>query len=456
MPAPSLSSRRSFLKQVGLSFTVTPWVTSGLLAASPNGKIHHASFGASGMAWTDITALSRHPSINLVAVADADLNRTNEVRLKFPNARIYQDWRQLLANEKQLDSVNVSTPDHTHAPIAMAALQRNLHVYAQKPLTHDIYEARRLTEVARQKKCVTQMGIQIHSNPEYRLAVRLTRDGVIGPIKEVHTWSSKKWGDTDPMPQRSDPVPQGLDWNIWIGVCPDRPFIGDGWYHPGNWRKRLDFGTGTFGDMGCHIYDPVFNALALTAPLSVRSEGAAPNNHSWATDAIIHYVFPRTPYTANDSVHVTWYDGDRRPPAHIQQLVGVTTPSNATSTPPATRKLPYEGSILLGTKGTMLIPHIGWPQLFPEHDFRDLELPSVGSADHWLQFVDALLGKTKTSTLFDYSGPLTEAVLLGSVASRFPSTTLDWDAPKLTFTNVAQANHHVRRPYRKGWEIEGL
>lgn len=450
------SSRRSFLKQMGWMVGVTPWVTAGLRAASPGGKIRHASFGAGGMAWADLGAIARHKSIELVAVADVDLERVGQVRERFPNARIYQDWRELLEQERELDSVNVSTPDHMHAPIAMASLQRGLHVYGQKPLTHGIYETRRLTEVAREKKRVTQMGIQIHSNAEYRLAVRLVQDGVIGLIREVHTWSSKKWGDTAPMPRRADPIPAGLDWDGWVGVCAERPFIGDGWYHPSNWRKRLDFGTGTFGDMGCHIYDPVFKALALTAPLSVRSEGAAPNEHSWATDAIIHYVFPRTAYTADDTVRVTWYDGDRRPPAEVQQLVGVLPLAADGSAVPGSRRLAYEGSILVGTKGVMLIPHIGWPQMFPETDFRDLELPSVGSADHWLQYVEAILGNGQTSAGFDYSGPLTEAVLLGSVATRFPRTTLGWDAARLRFPETPAANEHVRRAYRRGWEVEGL
>jgi predicted dehydrogenase len=251
-------------------------------------------------------------------------------------------------------------------------------------------------------------------------------------------------------------VPKGLDWDGWVGVCAARPFIGDGWYHPSNWRKRLDFGTGTFGDMGCHIYDPVFKALALTAPTSVRSEGAAPNDHSWATDAIIHYVFPRTPYSAGDTVRVTWYDGDRRPPAEVQELVGVLPLAADGSLRPGSRRLAYEGSILIGTKGVMLIPHIGWPQMFPEPDFRGLELPSVGSADHWLQYVEAILGNGETAAGFDYSGPLTEAVLLGSVATRFPQSTLEWDASRLRFTNEGAANEHVRRGYRKGWEVEGL
>jgi predicted dehydrogenase len=425
-------------------------------AASPNSRILHASFGAGGMAWADLGAIARHKAIELVAVTDVDLSRMGQVRERFPKARVYQDWREMLRREPDLNSVNVSTPDHMHAPMAMASLQRGLHVYGQKPLTHGIYETRRLTEVAREKKRVTQMGIQIHSNAEYRLAVRLVQDGVIGPIREVHTWSSKKWGDTEPMPRRVDPVPEGLDWDGWVGVRAERPFIGDGWYHPGNWRKRLDFGTGTFGDMGCHIYDPVFKALALTAPISVRSEGAAPNEHSWATDAIIHYVFPRTRYTAGDTVRVTWYDGDRRPPVEVQELIGVLPAAADGRERPGSRRLAYEGSILIGTKGVMLIPHIGWPQMFPEADFRGLELPSVGVADHWLQYVDAILGQDRASANFDYSGPLTEAVLLGSVASRFPQTTLEWDAPSLRFRNVQAANEHVRRVYRKGWEVEGL
>src|SRR5262249_3106153 len=151
------------------------------------------------------------------------------------------------------------------APIGMAALQRGLAVYGQKPLTHDIYETRRLTEVAREKKLVTQMGIQIHSNTEYRTAVQLIQSGAIGKVKEVHALCAQGWGDSEAMPAGGDPVPEGLNWDLWLGVCADRTFIGKGWYHPANWRKRVDFGTGTFGDMGCHIFDPVFSALALTA-----------------------------------------------------------------------------------------------------------------------------------------------------------------------------------------------
>ena len=435
-------TRRSFLSHLAAGAASAPFITRGLLAQSPNGKVNHATFGASGMAWADVQALAAHPALQVVAACDVDQTKTAEFRKKFPDARIYQDYRELLEKERDLQSVNVSVPDHMHAPIGLAALQRGLHVYGQKPLTHDLYETRRLTEFAREKKVVTQMGIQIHSGPEYRTAVQLIQDGAIGKVQEVHTWSSKAWGDTGALPEKTDPVPEGLDWNLWLGVCAERPFIGGGWYHPGNWRKRLDFGTGTFGDMGCHIFDPVFAALALTAPVSVRSEGAAPNAHSWATDAIIHYVFPGTAFTAGKTVPIAWYDGRQRPPAEIQQLA--KDPADEKG------KLPDQGSIFLGTLGVMVLPHIAMPRLVGAA-VKDTPVTKVAGEDHWKQFVKAVLGEGKTGANFDYAGPLTEAVLLGSVATRFPAQTLAWDAAGLRFTNVAEANAFVRRAYRAGW-----
>ena len=444
-------SRRSFLQQLTAGAVIAPWVTRGLLAQSPNSVIRHASFGAAGMAKSDYTAIAKHPAVKVVAACDVDLNRTAEFRKAFPEATVYQDFRELLEKEKDLQTVNVSTPDHMHGPIGMAALQRGLHVYGQKPLTHDLYECRRLAEVARERKLVTQMGIQIHSSPEYRTAVKLVQDGVIGKIKEVHTWSSKAWGDVGEKPERTDAAPEGLDWDRWLGGCAERPFIGQGWYHPGNWRKRLDFGTGTFGDMGCHIYDPVFKALALTAPLSVRSEGAAPNDHSWATDAICHYLFPGTAFTAEKTVRVTWYDGKQRPPADILALA-VNADGDAND---KENKAPGQGSIFIGTNGVMVLPHVGAPRLVgPEVQGRKIE--TVDGTNHWHQFIDAARGEGKTSANFDYAGPLTEAVLLGSVASRFPQQELQWDAAALKFTNFAEANALVKRAYRKGWDIAGL
>ncbi|HEY3901345.1 MAG TPA: Gfo/Idh/MocA family oxidoreductase [Chthoniobacter sp.] len=447
MPRPHLIKRRTFLQQLAAGVVGAPFIARGLMAQSPNGKIRHASFGAAGMAMSDLTSISKHPNVEIVACADVDLGRAKEFRKLFPAARVYQDFRELLEKERDLQTVNVSTPDHMHARIGLAALERGLNVYGQKPLTHDLAETRRMTELAREKKAVTQMGIQIHSGSEYRTAVKLVQDGAIGKIKEVHTWSSKAWGDTGAKPDRTDPVPEGFDWDLWLGVCERRPFINNGWYHPANWRKRLDFGTGTFGDMGCHIYDPVFKALALTAPTSVRSEGAAPNDHSWATDAICHYIFPGTAFTEGSTVAVTWYDGKQRPPAEIQALA-IDPDKDAND---KKNKLPDQGSIFLGTHGVMVLPHIDMPRLLGEA--KGHPIVAVPGENHWHQFINAARGEGKTTANFDYAGPLTEAVLLGSVASRFPKQTLEWDARGLRFTNVDAANQYVRRRYRAGWEI---
>jgi predicted dehydrogenase len=444
MTSPRFHSRRRFLQSAAAAGISLPYFVRSLRSAPPSETVRHASFGAAGMAAADYGAITRHPNVKFIAVADVDRERGEAVKKRFPEIKVYADWRELLdREEKNLDSVNVSTPDHMHAPIGMSCLQRGLAVYGQKPLTHDVFESRRLAEVAREKKLVTQMGIQVHSSREYRSAVKLVQEGAIGPVKEVHTWSSKKWGDPEPRPTRMDEPPASLDWDHWVGVCAERPFIGGGYYHPGNWRKRLDFGTGTFGDMGCHIYDPVFKALALTAPLSVRSEGPTPNDYNWANDAIVHYIFPGTKFTAGKTVAVTWYDGDQRPPAEIVAQLGQVA-------------MPDQGSIFLGEKGVMVLPHVAMPILLPEEKFKDHPRPSLEEVDHWLQFVDAVRGMGTTSAGFDYSGPLTEAILLGGVASRFPKQTLEWDAARLRFSNEADANQFIRRAYRKGWEVPGL
>jgi len=437
------TSRRSFLKQAGAAGLTAPLFVRNLMSAPPSRRVRHASFGAGGMAGSDLGSIASHPSVQIVAVADVDSSRLGGIEKRFPGAHVYQDWRVLLDKEgRNLDTANVSTPDHMHAPIAMSAMQRGVHVYVQKPLAHDIYEVRRLAEVARERKLVSQMGIQIHSATEYRLAVQLVRTSAIGLVRAVHSWSNKKWGDPAPLPDRKDPVPASLNWDWWTGVAPSHRFL-TGYYHPGNWRKRLDFGTGTFGDMGCHIYDPVYEACGLTAPISVRSEGPAPGRDNWANDALIHYVFPGTRYTAERTVRVTWYDGDQKPGRKVQALLG-------------TYELPDQGSVVIGTKGTMLVPHVGRPVLFPERDFRGFQMPRVEGANHYHQFINAVLGNGRTSAGFDYSGPLTEAVLLGSVATHFPKTNLEWDAAKLTFKNSPAAQRLVRRNYRKGWEVNGL
>ena len=437
------TSRRSFLKTLGVAAAGAPFITGCMTPRPRSNVLRHASFGASNMAWADLDHIASCPNVELVAVCDVDLSKTKEVREKYPKARIYQDWRELLEKERDnIDSVNVSTPDHMHALIGVSAMQLGKHLYGQKPLAHDLYEVRRMTEIAAKTGVVTQMGIQVHSSSQYRRAVRVIRDCVVGKIKEVHTWSNKTWGDPSSRPDRIDPVPAGFDWNLWLGVCAERNFIGDGYYHPENWRKRLDFGTGTFGDMGCHIYDPVFNALQLSAPLSIRSEGPAPNEWNWAIDSKIHYIFGGTRYTAEKTLPVTWYDGAQKPPDEIAAQLSV-------------KRLPDQGSVFIGTDGFVLLPHVGRPQLYPLDKFKGYVLPEIEAEDHWQQFVSACLGKGKTSASFDYAGPLTEAVLLGDVASRFPQTTLKWNTARQEF-DLAVANHFVRRTYRNGWSVKGL
>lgn len=435
-------TRRAALKAAAATFAA-PSVWRLHAHAAPSETVLHASFGADGMAGGDIASLTASKKLKLVAVAEVDENRKNLAKLKekWPELRVYTDYRELLDKEKALDSVNVSTPDHVHAPIGMRAMNRGLHVYGQKPLTQTVHEARRMAEVAAEKKLVTQMGIQIHSHPVHKLVVKLVQDGAIGKVKEVHSWSGKSWGDNSPKPDKSDPVPAGFDWNLWLGVAAERPFIGGGYYHPGNWRKRLDFGTGTFGDMGCHILDPVFGATGVGNPLSIRSELPGPNDYNWSLDVLVKYVFPGTKYTT-ETVAITWYNGNVRPPEEVQQLVG--------------RKLSDQGSVYVGEKGVLYSPYIAAPILLGDEKFKDFKMPQVKGDDHYLQFVEAVRGNGKTSAPFSYSGPLTEMVLLGCLATRFPKTDLKWDTKALKFTNNDKANAFVKKEYRKGFEVEGL
>ena len=435
-------SRRAALKTMAAGALAAPMVyRAHVFGAPPSDTLNHASFGGNGMALSDINSLAACKNLRLVAVAEVDTGRTAEVRKRYPNARIYQDWRELLDKEKGLNSVNVSTPDHMHAPITIRAMQQGLHVYTQKPLTGTIHESRQLTLEARRRKVVTQMGIQIHSHEVHRTVVAAIQAGAIGKVREVHSWSNKQWGDRNPRPDRKDPIPPNLNWDFWLGVAADRPFL-RGYYHPGEWRKRLDFGTGTFGDMGCHILDPVFASLALTAPRSVRSEGGAANADNWGLDSQVHYVFPGTRYAAG-RFNLFWYDGAARPPAAIRQLIGK-------------REFSEQGSIYIGSDGVLYSPYIAAPVLLPEEKFRDYKMPRPGGHNHYLQFAEACRGNGQTSTPFDYSGNLTESVLLGCLATRFRKTTLEWDSAKLQITGSKEAQALVRRTYRKGWEVTGL
>ncbi|MGO8736887.1 MAG: Gfo/Idh/MocA family oxidoreductase [Terriglobia bacterium] len=436
-------SRRTFLKTLGATAIAAPFITHGLMAQSPSSTLRHASFGAGGMALYDLTQVGNCKGVEIVAICDVDLGRTAEALKLFPRAKVYQDWRVLLDKEgKNLDSGNVSTPDHMHASIAVSAMQLGINVYGQKPLAHDIYEVRRMMKISHQKKLVTQMGIHMHSSAPFRTAVRVVQDGVIGKVKEVHSWCPKSWGDASARPDQSDPVPTNFDWNLWLGVCADRPFIGGEYYHPANWRKRLDFGTGTLGDMGCHIFDPIFNSLGVAKLISVRSEGPAPNEWNWALNGKVLYQFAGTKRTASKILPITWYDGTAKPPAEVVAWLEGDA-------------LPEAGSIFIGTEGVMLLPNYLRPTVYPKAKFKDYVYPDIGEVNHYAQFVNACRGEGQTTTGFAYSGPLTEAILLGAIASRLPQTTLKWNAKKMKF-NLPEANHFLRREYRKGWSVKGL
>ncbi|MBL9114980.1 MAG: Gfo/Idh/MocA family oxidoreductase [Verrucomicrobiaceae bacterium] len=435
-------NRRHFIR-TAVAF---PFVTSGMRAASPNGKLRHAAFGASGMSASDYNAMSNHPMWELVAVADVDTRNFAKLKQKFPNVRCYQDWRELLEKEAaNIDSVNVSTPDHMHGPIGLKALELGKHVYGQKPLAQNLWECRQLMLKAREKNVMTQMGIQVSSDFSERYAVELVHMGVIGKIKEVHTFSNKKWGDMDPVPTQAEPVPQGFDWDLWLGPAEPRPYF-KGYYHPSNWRKRRDFGTGTLGDMGCHMFSGWFHALDIAAPISVKSTGLAPANETnWAINGQVEYTFKGTQYTDGD-VKVTWYDGDNKPP---QSIVDQLKP--LTGNPPKID----QGSIYVGTDGIIHHPHGGTPRIYPAEKFKTVVYPTLEKRNHYFDFIDCCLkgGSTKPTANFDFAGPMTEAVLLGCLASVFPGETLQWDSPALKIPNNEAANALVKRKYRKGWEI---
>ena len=438
MSQPHLSRRR-FLQSVAAAAAAGPFLSFDTRAAT---TLRHASVGAAGQALSDLNAFARHPAFELVAVCDADLCRIEPLQRRFPKVRVYQDWREMLQKERRnIDSVNVSTPDHMHAVIALEAMKIGKPVYVQKPLCNTLRETRLLTEEARRRRLTSQMGIQVSSSRVQRNGEALIRSGIVGKIREVHTFSNKNWGDDKPLPDAVDPVPASLDWEEWLGVGPSRPFK-RGAYHPGEWRRRVGFGTGTLGDMGCHIYSPPYRALKLTSPTSVTAYGPAPTAESWATKARVKLTYPGTEYTAGETVDMWWYDGGELPGDAIREPIG--------------SRWPDQGSVVVGTEGMLVLPHGNTPAFaLPESKQAVLPQFEIPERDHYAEFVDAVLGggKEACSASFDYAGPLTESVLIGNVAAHFPGETLAFDAKRLTFPKKPEANQYLTRDYR-GWKIK--
>ena len=368
--AASRISRRSALRQMAAvpAAFAAPAVFRNHASAAPSETVYHASFGASGMALSDIRSLTASKNLKLVAVADVDLSRDGRGQEALPRRQGLPGLaRAARQGEERSNSVNVSTPDHMHAPITMRAMQQGLHVYTQKPLTQTIYEARQLTQVAAREEARHADG---HPDPLARSPShgrrhdpgRGDRQGEGGPQLERQGLGRP----ASPGPTAQDPVPASLNWDVWLGVAADRPFIA-GYYHPGNWRKRLDFGTGTFGDMGCHILDPVFGSLALTAPKSVRSDGDAGQRRQ---------LGPRRPRSTTSSPAPSTPTDDAD--AHTGTTAADAPAGPRSRRSSADRALNDQGSIYIGTEGVLYSPYIDTPILLPAEKFTGLQAARAG------------------------------------------------------------------------------
>lgn len=434
-------TRRRFLggAAAAAALTATPrHLLSRPRRISPNDKLNIACIGVGGMGAYDIDRLAGE---NIVALCDVDWKHAAGTFKKFPNAKKYRDFRKMLdAEDKNIDAVSVSTPDHTHAVASMAAMQRNKHVYCQKPLCHDVKEVRRLTEAARKYGIVTQMGTQLHATSELKRLVEMIQSGLIGQVRRVDLWSGKNWGGGTRPTDRPD-VPETLEWDLWLGPAPYRPYHPT--YLPGNWRRWWDFGTGTLGDMGCHIIDPAWWALNLDAPRTVEAQAGSFSDETYPTQTIITWEFPARGDRA--AVTLRWFDGENRPPRPAGLEEGV--------------KLPGQGGLYYGDKGTILMPHGGSPHLIPESRMSEVKMPEPwiprseeGSNGHYLEWIQACKGGRKTLSNFDYAGPLTEAILLGNVAVK-AGRKIEWNSPAMKVTNMPEMDRYISREYREGWSL---
>lgn len=432
--------RRSFLRG-SVAAAVGAMAVRPAWGRSANETLQVAVVGCAGQGLYDLSQIGSHRQVKFTGFCDVDRSRFEGARQAFPGVPEFQDYREMFAKlGDKIDGVLVSTPDHWHANIALAALSMKKHVYCQKPLTHTVWEARQLTTQAAKQGVVTQMGNQIHSHEAYRTGVAMLQQGVIGKIKEVHSWQANKGNQFTKLSERpagkKETPPETLDWDLWLGPAPARDYVG-GLYAHFTWRDWKDFGGGTLGDFGCHILDPVFTALKLTAPTSIVAEVEEQHIETWPGAETVKYVFPGTKYTAA-SLPVTWYDGGRKPRAALAQM-------------PAGSELPGGGSLLIGETGTMVLPHVALPMVYADGKVKEHSIGKEPDGNHYHAWVDACLSGGKTTDGFDYAGPLTEAINLGLIASRLPGETLAWDAAGLSFTNSKAAQKFVTKEYRAGF-----
>jgi predicted dehydrogenase len=461
-PQAAALSRRDFVRAVAAAATMTVvprHVLGGPGTVPPSEKLNIAGIGIGGMGRNNIRNCETE---NIAALCDVDWDYAGGVFERYPNARKWKDYRRMLEEQREIDAVVVATPDHAHAVVAMAAMQLGKHVYVQKPLTRTVWEARMLTEAARKYKVATQMGNQGHSGDGVRLICEWIWDGAIGEVEEVHAWTNRPiWPQDIARPPETPPVPETLDWDLWLGPAPYRPYHPA--YLPRLWRGWWDFGCGALGDMACHVLDPVFWALKLTYPTSVEASAAMhiqtrpgsdwgrpeTSRESFPTASVVHYDFPRRDGMPPVKVH--WYDGGLRPPRPEVLEPG--------------RDLEQAESnvLFIGSKGVLRCGEYGdSPRLIPESSMRAYTQPAKtlprvpGSSDgHEQDWIRACKGGTPACSNFDYSGPLTETVVMGNLALRPENLgkKLEWDGENMRMTNDEQANGYVRPEFREGWSL---
>ena len=452
-------NRRQFLWTSGLGvalFHVGPAsLARGAERKSANDNLNIAGIGVGGMGRNNLKQCAAE---NIVALCDVDQDYAAKTFQDFPAAKVYRDYREMLEKQKDIDAVIIATPDHTHAVIAMAAMRAGKHVYVQKPLAYSVHEARTLTEAARQHKVVSQMGNQGHSGDGTRVVCEWIEAGVIGTVREVDAWTNRPvWpqGIEVERPKETPPVPAGLDWDRWLGPAPFRPYHPV--YVPGTWRAWCDFGTGSLGDLGCHILDAAFWAMKLKYPVSVEGCISTYWHDLWKKTEPLHETFPRStivryqfPARAGlPPLKLTWWDGGMMPPRpdclEADEELGDSD----------------GGLVFRGDKGVLICGCYGRnPRVFPEALRSDLDkIPKTieripgGMDGHEKDWVRACKGGKPASSSFDYSGPLSETVLMGNLAVRFPNQALLWDGENMVVKNHKQASAFVHRKYREGWTL---
>ena len=428
------SNRRDFLRTTGAGAALLSagvWrETAAAESTAASEKLNIACIGTANRAAADIDGVKGE---NIVALCDVDQIYLDRAAGKFPGARKYADYREMLDKEAgKIDAVVIGTTDHHHAPATIRAIRAGLHVYCEKPLTHTVHEARVIAEAAKKHGVATQLGTQIHAGNNYRRVTEIIQSGAIGAVNEVHVWVGKGWGGGD-RPKTAEQPPANLSWDLWLGPAPERPFA-KGRYHPGQWRRWWDFGQGTLGDMGCHYMDLPFWALGLRHPTGCVAEGAAVHPETCPLGLVVHYDFPKT--DKHEALKFTWYDGNKTP----KSIAG--------------ERVPGSGVMFIGSEGKMFADY-GSYRLFPKEKFAAYKPPAPtipNSIGHHAEWIKACKDGSPTTCNFDYSGALTETVLLGNVAYR-TGEAIDWDAKNLKVTNTAGAEKYVRKEYRSGWGV---